>query len=94
VLPELLKALATNVALCIGRGELPVVVGGDHAIAAGTWRGALRAQERSPRREFGLIWIDGHLDAHTPATSPTGNLHGMPLAALLGITVAGLTLPA
>jgi arginase len=59
-----------------------LVLGGDHSIAAGTWAGAARALR--PRGELGLIWIDAHLDAHLPETSPTGNLHGMPLAALLG----------
>jgi ornithine--oxo-acid transaminase len=57
-----------------------VVIGGDHSIAAGTWRGVGRACGEPP----GLLWIDAHLDAHTPATSPSGNPHGMPLAALLG----------
>jgi arginase len=56
-----------------------VVVGGDHSIAAGTWRGI--GKHGGPP---GLLWIDTHLDAHTPHTSPSGNPHGMPLAALLG----------
>jgi len=93
VLPELLQTLAARVAACVMRGELPVVLGGDHSIAAGTWRGAAYAQQQlAPAGEFGLLWIDAHLDAHTPATSPSGNLHGMPLAALLGIEVPGLSL--
>lgn len=61
-----------------GRDKL-VVVGGDHSIAAGTWRG-IGKHGGAP----GLLWIDTHLDAHTPHTSPSGNPHGMPLAALLG----------
>jgi arginase len=63
-------------------GKLPVVVGGDHSCAIGTWKGvasALRA-----RGPLGLIWIDAHMDAHTPQTTPSGALHGMPLASLLG----------
>lgn len=54
----------------------PIVIGGDHSIAVGTW-----SSFHSP---FGLLWIDAHMDSHTPATSPSGAYHGMPLAALLG----------
>ncbi len=86
VLAELCRELAQRVADCIGEGVLPVVVGGDHAIAAGTWRGAARAVGGA----IGLLWIDAHLDANTPVTSSSGNLHGMPLAALLGARIAGL----
>lgn len=74
-----LARLADSVAAAIARGGFPLVLGGDHAIAAGTWRGVGRAHG-----PLGLIWVDAHLDAHTPATSWTGNIHGMPLAALLG----------
>lgn len=61
-------------------GAKPLFIGGDHSQAAGAWRGVGRALGSAP----GLIWIDAHLDSHTPATSLSGNLHGMPLAALLG----------
>ncbi|MDZ4255958.1 MAG: ornithine--oxo-acid transaminase, partial [Sulfuritalea sp.] len=61
-------------------GALPVVVSGDHAVAVGTWQGVARALGKPP----GMLWIDAHLDAHTEITSPSGNPHGMPLAALLG----------
>lgn len=54
----------------------PIVVGGDHSVAVGTWN-AFAAP-------FGLLWIDAHMDAHTPSTSPSGAYHGMPIAALLG----------
>lgn len=64
------------------RGAFPLVLGGDHSCAIGTWSG-LAAALRS-RGSLGLIWIDAHMDAHTPATSPSGALHGMPLACLLG----------
>lgn len=60
----------------------PLVLGGDHSIAVGTWSGvtaALNAQQK-----FGLIWIDAHLDSHTYETSPSKAYHGMPVAALLG----------
>lgn len=72
--------LAERIVRSIKAGDLPLVVGGDHAIAAGTWAGASQAAGG----RFGLLWIDAHLDAHTPRTTPSGNLHGMPLAALLG----------
>jgi len=81
VLPDLLATLAERVGDCIAQGEFPVVIGGDHSI------GAARALEHAPHQDFGLLWIN----AHTPATSPTGNLHGMPPAALLGINIAGLS---
>lgn len=61
-------------------GMLPVVIGGDHSCAIGTWTGIATAQ----RRPLGLLWIDAHLDAHTPETSDSNRLHGMPLAVLLG----------
>lgn len=58
----------------------PLILGGDHAIAAGTWRGIGRRAGGAP----GLIWIDAHLDSHTAESTHSGNIHGMPLAALLG----------
>lgn len=86
-LGQLCRSLAERVAAVIARGVLPLVVGGDHAIAAGTWRGVGRALGAPP----GLIWLDAHLDAHTAESTPSGNLHGMPLAALLGVGVQELT---
>lgn len=62
--------------------EVFAVVGGDHSCAIGTWSGAhLALRHEGP---LGLLWIDAHMDAHTPVTSPSGRLHGMPLACLLG----------
>lgn len=61
-------------------GHLPVVIGGDHSCAIGTWSGIAAVRPRP----LGLLWIDAHLDAHSPDTSETGRLHGMPLAVLLG----------
>ncbi|CAB1368190.1 ornithine--oxo-acid transaminase [Denitratisoma oestradiolicum] len=83
LLPELLADLAEAVEETLAAGQTPLVLGGDHSIAVGTWRGVARwcrQQNLTP----GLIWVDAHLDAHTPATTPSGNCHGMPLAALLG----------
>ncbi len=59
-----------------------VCIGGDHSSAMGIWAGAMQALVLPS--DLGLIWIDAHLDAHTFTTSPSGNLHGMPVAALLG----------
>jgi arginase len=67
----------------IAEGEIPVVLGGDHALAAGSIAGAAQAVARCGGR-LGVVWIDAHGDANTPRTSPSGHLHGMPLAALLG----------
>jgi arginase len=57
------------------------VIGGDHSCAVGTWSGAANALAKG---RLGLVWYDAHMDAHTPATSPSGRLHGMPVAMLLG----------
>lgn len=78
--PSLNRKLAHSVYKSMKRGHLPVVFGGDHSIAVGTWNGVNEAY----RGHFGLIWIDAHMDSHTPATSPSQARHGMPLAALLG----------
>src|ERR1700758_3100388 len=65
-------------------GKVPLVLGGDHSIAAGTVSGVAEFYRRQEQR-IGLIWIDAHSDINTPATSPSGNVHGMPLAAILGL---------
>lgn len=69
-------SLQKTVKQAVKRGLLPVVLGGDHSIAVGTWNGF--------EKPFGLLWIDAHLDAHTSQTTPSGAYHGMPVAALLG----------
>jgi len=74
--------LAREVSAVVGAGEFPIVLGGDHSCAIGTWSGAAKAL--SARGPLGLVWIDAHMDSHTPSTSPSGMPHGMPLAALLG----------
>lgn len=66
-----------------------LVMGGDHSSAIGTWSGVKQAL--ASRAHLGLIWIDAHMDSHTPETSPSGNIHGMPLAALLGYGNPALT---
>jgi arginase len=65
-------------------GEIPLVLGGDHSLAAGSVSGVAEFYRRSNRR-IGVLWIDAHSDFNTPETSPSGNVHGMPLAALLGL---------
>ncbi len=74
-------ALADAVAEAMAAKTLPVVIGGDHSIAVGTWGGVARGRNAAP---FGLIWFDAHLDAHTMETSPSMNPHGMSAAVLLG----------
>jgi arginase len=65
-------------------GMTPVVLGGDHSVAAGTVSGVAEFYRRD-NKKIGLIWIDAHSDINTPETSPSGNVHGMPLAALIGL---------
>ena len=67
------------VATSLQTGRFPLVLGGDHSIALGSIRGA--AKVKKP----GLIWVDAHADFNTPETTPSGNIHGMPLAALCGL---------
>jgi len=70
-------------------GMTPVILGGDHSVAAGTVAG-VAAFYRKHHQKIGLIWIDAHADLNTPETSPSGNVHGMPLAALVGLGPAPL----
>jgi arginase len=65
-------------------GYVPLCLGGDHSMAAGTVSGVAEFYRKQGQR-IGLIWIDAHTDINTPETSPSGNVHGMPLAALLGL---------
>ena len=81
--------LAAEVERVLGSGHFPLVVGGDHSCAIGTWSGVHRVL--APKGPLGLIWIDAHMDSHTFSTTPSGQIHGMPLAALLGHGEAALT---
>ncbi|HJV94100.1 MAG TPA: arginase [Azonexus sp.] len=76
----LCRQLADEVALALRAGEFPLVIGGDHSVAIGTWSGVARVAGAP----VGLLWIDAHLDSHTPETTYSGAIHGMPLACLLG----------
>lgn len=73
------RALRTSVSQSLGRGATPLVLGGDHSLAAGSLAGAL---DRLP--ELRVLWLDAHGDLNTPITTPSGNVHGMPLAVALG----------
>ena len=64
-------------------GELPLTIGGDHSIAIGSLSGVVKSFRKREQR-LGLIYLDAHADMNTPDTTPSGNIHGMPLAALLG----------
>jgi arginase len=96
-LPEIKAAcgrVARLVAQALELGALPIVLGGDHSVALGTLGGLAKA-----RGPGGVLWIDAHGDMNTPETSPTGNVHGMPLAAAMGLAderfeSADWTLPA
>ena len=70
-------------------GKVPLVLGGDHSVAAGTVAGVAEYY-RKQNQKVGLIWIDAHSDINTPDTSPSGNVHGMPLAAIMGLGPAEL----
>ncbi len=77
---SLFANLARDVQFSLRHGENFITIGGDHSSAIGTWSGALNYFQGN----FGLIWIDAHMDSHSRQTSPSGALHGMPLACLLG----------
>ncbi|WP_276260879.1 arginase [Haloglomus litoreum] len=76
---EVCSALADEVAATVADGRLPLVLGGDHSIAIGSMAGAARDHD------LGVVWFDAHGDFNTPSTSPSGNVHGMSLAATLGL---------
>lgn len=74
----------------VGSGRTPLVLGGDHSIAVGTVSGVAEAFRRQ-KKKMGLLWFDAHADMNTPETSPSGNVHGMPLASILGFGAPELT---
>ena len=75
--------LAQTIRGVVTAGRRAWVLGGDHSCAIGTWNGVSQALDG--HGQLGLIWIDAHMDCHTPETSPSGAVHGMPLACLLGL---------
>ncbi|HEU4433104.1 MAG TPA: arginase family protein, partial [Pyrinomonadaceae bacterium] len=84
------EQLAVEVEGILQADELPLVVGGDHSIAIGSFAGAASYFKKRDET-LGLIWFDAHADMNTPETTPSGNIHGMPLAALLGFGAPELT---
>jgi arginase len=92
--PQHAKYLPQIAATCERLGQMvyqamtdnkaPLVLGGDHSIAAGTVAGVARFFKKK-RQKLGLIWIDAHADMNTPQSSPSGNVHGMPLACCIGL---------
>ncbi len=75
--------MATSLKEILGNGDFPVILGGDHSIAVGTFS-AIASFYHAQEKEIGLIWLDAHADINTHESSPSGNVHGMPLAAILG----------
>lgn len=92
VLRAMCASLHARTRSAVEAGSIPLVLGGDHTLAAGSLSGVLagwRARHGDDAR-LGLVWFDAHVDLNTPDTTPSGNPHGMPLAALLGYGVAPL----
>ena len=86
-LPEItraVKVLARKVEQIVHHNHFPLVLGGDHSIAIGTISG-IAAHTKKKRKKLGVLWIDAHGDFNTPESSPSGNIHGMPLAVCVGL---------
>jgi arginase len=84
------ERVAEMVERAMEQGRLPLVLGGDHSVAMGTVAGVASVY-RKQEQKIGLIWIDAHADMNTPESSPSGNVHGMPLASLVGMGPRELT---
>ena len=93
---EVCALLRDRVGEAAAAGALPVILGGDHSVAMGTIAGLSRHLSQK-QQKLGLVWFDAHADSNTPETSPSGNIHGMPLAVALGygearlVNLAGFT---
>jgi arginase len=81
---QVCEAAAKTTREVLGRGHFPLFIGGDHSQSIGTVA-ALAEEHRGRGGRMGLIWLDAHGDMNTPATTPSGNVHGMPLAIALGM---------
>ena len=88
VIRETCERAAEAAAEVVADGGLPVFLGGDHSVSIGTVSGVASAPSAG---RTGVIWVDAHADFNTPETSPSGNVHGMPLATLTGLGHPGLT---
>jgi arginase len=86
---EVCGELRDRVERALGAGGMPVVLGGDHSVAMGTIAGLARHFHRK-KQKVGLVWFDAHADANTVETTPSGNIHGMPLAVVLGLGTPSL----
>ena len=84
------EQLAKEVEAILEANQLPLILGGDHSIAIGSFAG-VASHYRKQDQTVGLVWFDAHADMNTPETTPSGNIHGMPLAALLGYGAPELT---
>jgi arginase len=84
------EQLAREVEEILIAGELPLILGGDHSIAIGSF-GGVASYYKKQQQTLGLIWFDAHADMNTPESTPSGNIHGMPLAALFGYGASELT---
>lgn len=84
------EVLAKRVEKSLSNGHFPLVLGGDHSMALGTVAG-ISAHCKKNKLKLGVIWIDAHADMNTDETSPSGNIHGMPMAASLGLGNEKLT---
>lgn len=87
---EACKGLAEAVKKTLDEDLVPLVLGGDHSIAVGTTAGAAAHFQKKSKR-VGMIWLDAHGDMNTPESSPSGNVHGMPLASIMGYGPPELT---
>ena len=84
------EQLAQDVEKILEAGEFPLILGGDHSIAIGSFAG-VASHYKKQEQTVGLIYFDAHADMNTPETTPSGNIHGMPLSALLGFGAPELT---
>src|SRR5262249_11770673 len=80
---ELSLQVADAVETALNEGTIPITIGGDHSLAIGSLAGT-SSYYRRKNQNFGLLWFDAHGDINTPESSPTGNIHGMPVAVALG----------
>jgi arginase len=87
---EATEELARMTEAALEENALPVILGGDHSIAVGSVAG-VAAYYHKRNEKVGIVWLDAHSDVNTPESSPSGNIHGMPLAALLGFGARELT---
>ncbi len=79
---EMYKKISEEIIDVMRNNEFPIIISGDHSNAGGTIAGLKMA---FPEERLGVIWIDAHADIHSPYTTPSGNLHGMPLASAAGL---------